>query len=108
MCVDRDFELWLSGTQQKDINSNRYLLRRTSVQSFKRCSSEGDLPCKTKLHFDSTESTPGVGKHARPVIEYAADLQDPLNTPLPYSTHLAESHNLGREITGSLNTFHVG
>lgn len=35
------------------MNSDRYLLRRTSVQSFRRCSSEGDLPCNMTIHLDS-------------------------------------------------------
>lgn len=35
------------------MNSDRYLLRRTSVQSFRRCSSEGDLPCNMTSHLDS-------------------------------------------------------
>lgn len=64
-------KLLYCGSQQNDIKANRYLLRRTSVQSFRRCSSEGGLPCNTQLHFDSAESTMGLGKQAQPVIECA-------------------------------------
>lgn len=49
---------------QSDVKTNKYLLRRTSVQSFTRCSSEGGLPWNTQLHFDSAEATLGLGKHA--------------------------------------------
>lgn len=61
------FPLWFTVKWHK---TNRYLLRRTSVQSFRRCSSEGGLPCNTQLHFDSAESTLGLGKQAQLVIEY--------------------------------------
>lgn len=88
--------------------TNRYLLRRTSVQSFRRCSSEGGLPCNTQLHFDSAESTLGLGKQAQCVIEYvcrftespqhsalclhAAHTRSPLQ-PRSSRTHLSRSRH---------------
>lgn len=80
------------GSHQNYINSSRYLLRSTSVQSFNRCWSEGGLPCNTKWHIYSAESILGLEKRAPLVMECAYNCTgSSQRTTLPsLITHIAE------------------
>lgn len=79
------------GSQQSDTKTNRYLLRRTSEQSFRRCSSEGGLPCNAQLHLESAESSLGPREQTQPVIEYACRFTGSSQRSV-FCLHIAHTH----------------